>query len=841
MFRTGTLILAGLFCMMLLHHSARSQSAIGGIVNDYASVIDVRACDSSVVVDQPGPFKAGDRVIIMQMKGASALAVNDSITGTLTDIGNAGRMEFRIVERVQGNVITFSTNLVNGYDTAGLVQLIRVPTYSSAVVSSTLKARPWDGKSGGVLSIWVDGALALQSDIDATGTGFRGGKRSGFASECDVTDFFTVGTDRKAGYKGETIITDMNVGGRGPWISGGGGGNALNAGGAGGGNGGIGGRGGDASTYCIKRPDVGGFGGYAIADQYGEHRYFMGGGGGGGHENRGNVEATDGGAGGGLVFIRAVAVQSLGGSIIARGATPSRASGWDGAGGGGAGGTVVLETDSIIGALSVDVQGGKGGDVGYSPEQGTVYVAHGPGGGGGGGVIILNKPHASVAPTLGGGQPGIHIEPLNEAYLKSRNAQAGTPGVVRYGITWKTPKRYDFYLTGGGVICEGDTAVFTAAPGFVSYLWSNGDTTRFGRYTAEGEITITTLDSLGCTRVNKGPAVRFNYPQFTTPDLLDFGPCDMLRPYQRSHTVRNTDDDTIVIGGITVTPGFGIVRPTSFPVVIPPGGSYDIGVSFTASEDKAYQGVMHIDVIGPCAGAADVNLAGTITPIYVTFAIPDTTGKIGDAGFAIPVRVKLEPDSAFMNDVSFGIDVTIDSRIFKLDSVTHGTLVGDIIDNMTNIRTISLQFDSTTFKPGWNDLVSLVGRIMSAPILESPVTVASHDWIRQLQRPITQVDPGTLSADSSCYKEGRPITLSSVPVLKVTSNPSSEPIVEVVTSMAGAYAINVIDVAGQTVFSVTITPASQPVLVPLRGLPSGSYVVRYTTPVNVLTDRAVIQ
>jgi hypothetical protein len=191
--------------------------------------------------------------------------------------------------------------------------------------------------------------------------------------------------------------------------------------------------------------------------------------------------------------------------------------------------------------------------------------------------------------------------------------------------------------------------------------------------------------------------------------------------------------------------------------------------------------------------------------------------------------------------VSFGIDVTIDSRIFKLDSVTHGTLVGDIIDNMTNIRTISLQFDSTTFKPGWNDLVSLVGRIMSAPILESPVTVASHDWIRQLQRPITQVDPGTLSADSSCYKEGRPITLSSVPVLKITSNPSSEPIVEVVTSMAGAYAIDVIDVAGQTVFSVTITPASQPVLVPLRGLPSGSYVVRYTTPVNVLTDRAVIQ
>jgi len=821
--------------------ATRAQSSIGGIVNDYAVVLDVIACDSSVIVDQAGPFKAGDRVLLAQMKGAAALAVNDSITGTLVDVGNAGIMEYRIVERVQGNTITFTTNLVHSYDTANIVQLIRVPTYASAVVSSTLKAKPWDGRTGGILSIWVEGALAIRENIEATGTGYRGGQRSGFTSVCDETDFFTVGTDRMGGYKGESIEKNTNVASRGPWISGGGGGNALNSGGAGGGNGGKGGHGGDASTYCVKRPDVGGFGGYSIVDQYGDHRFFMGGGGGGGHENRGNLEATDGGAGGGLVFVHAKVIQSLGGSIIARGGTPSRASGWDGAGGGGAGGTVVIETDTILGSLTIDVQGGNGGDVGFSPEQGTVYVAHGPGGGGGGGVVVLNKPHAGVVPQLGGGNPGTHIEPLSDAYQQSRNATAGSAGTVRYGFAWRMPKRFDFWMTGSGVICEGDTAVYTAAPGFVSYLWSNGDTTRTGRYTAQGEVTVTTVDSIGCARVNKGNAVRFNAPQFTTLDLLDFGACDMLRPYVRKHTIRNTDDDTILIGNVTATAGFAIVEPTAYPVAIPPGGTYDVSVSFTASEDKEYTGTMHIDVVGPCVGAADVALAGTITPIYITFAIPDTTGTIGQADFGIPVRVRLDPDSSFMNDVTFGIDITVDSRMFKLDSVSAGTLIGDIIDNLTNTRTISLQFDSVSFTPGWNDLVVLYGRIMSAPVLKSPVDVPNYSWIKQLQRPVTTIRPGILTADSSCYKEGRPIKLSSMPVLRITSNPSSEPMVEVVTGIDGVYTVDVLDVAGRLLQSLPVVPSASAIQIPIRGLPAGSYVVRYTTPVGILSDRAVVE
>lgn len=842
MMLTATRIVTVSLLVALAAMGIRAQSSIGGIVNDYAAVLEVRACDSSVIVDQPGPFRSGDRVMIIQMKGASARAVNDSATtGSLIDMGNAGTMEFRIVERVEGPKVTFTTNIVNNYQPENLVQLVRVPTYTSAVVTSTLKAKPWDGKTGGVLSIWVDGLLGIRSDIDGSASGFRGGARSGFVSECDRTDVFTIGGDRSGGYKGETVVLDMNVGSRGPWVSGGGGGNALNAGGGGGGNGGVGGRGGDASTYCIKRPDVGGWGGHRIDDQYGDHRFFMGGGGGGGHENRGNMEATDGGAGGGFVFIHAAALQSVGGSILARGGSPSRASGWDGAGGGGAGGTIVIESDTIIGSVTLDVQGGKGGDVGFSPEQGTVYVAHGPGGGGGGGVVILNKQHAGVAPVLRGGQPGTHIEPLNEAYLKNRNSSAGTSGVVRYGLSWRTPKRFDFYVTGNGLICEGDTAVFTAAPGFVSYLWSNGDTTRLGRFTAAGETTITTTDSIGCVRVNKAPAVEYNTPKFATNPTLDFGPCDMLRTYQRKHTIRNTDDEVVTISKLTVPVGFAIVDPTVLPVSIPPGGSYDVTLSFTPTEDKEYAGTMQIDVDRPCRGQADVELKGSVTPIFVTFAVPDTTGKIGESGFGIPIRVKLEPDSASMTNITFGIDVTIDSRMFKLDSISSGMLIGDIIDNLTNLRTITLQFDSVSIAPGWNDLTRLYGRIMSAPVLMSPINIPIQRWIRQIQRPITTVDPGTLSADSSCYKEGRPIKLSAVPVLNIVANPSREPIVEVITSIDGAYSVDVLDMAGRTLQTIPVQPSNQIVTIPVRGLPSGSYVVRYSTPVNVLTARAIVE
>jgi PKD repeat protein len=62
---------------------------------------------------------------------------------------------------------------------------------------------------------------------------------------------------------------------------------------------------------------------------------------------------------------------------------------------------------------------------------------------------------------------------------------------------------YPLQSTQGGVVpggvCNGTTITFTAVPGMVSYLWSNGDTTQSTSYVADSSfyMTLTCIDSTG--------------------------------------------------------------------------------------------------------------------------------------------------------------------------------------------------------------------------------------------------------------------------------------------------------------------------------------------------------
>jgi hypothetical protein len=79
----------------------------------------------------------------------------------------------------------------------------------------------------------------------------------------------------------------------------------------------------------------------------------------------------------------------------------------DGAGGGGAGGTIVVNASTSIGALSLTADGGAGGNT-----ENTVDKGYGPGGGGGPGYIGLTSVSLSGTSTaVRGGANGISTSP----------------------------------------------------------------------------------------------------------------------------------------------------------------------------------------------------------------------------------------------------------------------------------------------------------------------------------------------------------------------------------------------------------------------------------------------
>lgn len=416
--------LAAIF--VVINTFAQTGTSISGVINIYTPVNAIDPCTNSVTVSSSTGFSVGDRVLLIQMKGATIDQTNTATYGNILSYGGAGTYEFGNIAVINGTTIQFVNKILYTYTPASVVQLVRVPQYVNAIVSATLTCQPWNGAIGGILSFEVSGTLYLQANINVSNNGFLGGATSVNNGACHLQDYNAATATGLGAFKGEGIVVFNNVaGGRGKLADGGGAGDASNAGGAGGGNFGTGGNGADGCVGCCgTNLGTGGIGGAALP--YNQNWLFPGGGGGGGQQN--NSEGTNGGSGGGIIIINAnVIVATAGDSIVStgqQGGDLAAGNASDGEGGGGSGGTVVINVQSINGAvIPVNVQGGKGGD--------NRAGADGPGGGGAGGAVLINNNSliAALAIDSAGGIAG-----YNYTTNSNQNDQNGNPGGLSGGF-----------------------------------------------------------------------------------------------------------------------------------------------------------------------------------------------------------------------------------------------------------------------------------------------------------------------------------------------------------------------------------------------------------------------
>ena len=268
------------------------------------------------------PIAAGDLLLVVQVQDATIDSTNtdaygDGVAGDpasgATSLGGSGQYEYVVATGpVTAGVVPIAGagagGLLNAYTASPTTadasqhkfQVVRVPQYSSASLSSGLTAAAWDGATGGILAIDVAGALNLGSaTVSIDGLGFRGGagrQLNGVTTGAANTDYVhsapttAIAGDPQAGVhgsKGEGVVgtprwladpagattldygTDALPGGsfaRGAPGNAGGGGtdgdvtlNQMNSGGGGGANGGDGGLGGTpgATTWTAAASGAG--------------------------------------------------------------------------------------------------------------------------------------------------------------------------------------------------------------------------------------------------------------------------------------------------------------------------------------------------------------------------------------------------------------------------------------------------------------------------------------------------------------------------------------------------------------------------------------------------------
>ena len=600
------------------------------------------------------PIAVGDLLLIIQLQDALINNTNTSSYGHgvpgdpatgWTKLQSTGQFEFVTATSavpLAGGNLTFTGTGANGgalntyvraaYNAAAnngqqRYEVIRVPQYTSATLSSALVPLPWDGNLGGVLAIDVASQLTLGGTVSADSLGFRGGagrilKGSGGGVS---TDYVSQSANNTDGSKGEGIAgtpmwiaipslmnltyagTNFGVEGysggsyaRGAPGNAGGGGtdgnpptNAFNSGGGAGGNGGTGGLGGYGwNSFTVLNSTDGGFGGAAFPVT--TSALVMGGGGGAGTTNNGSyfISAasnnhdcganctgiySSGGTGGGIVIVHTGSVAGAG-TITSNGqSTLSTLN--DSTGGGGAGGSILFFANTgALAGLTVNANGGNGGLTWPLQPPGTFTTAgsgarHGPGGGGGGGVILLSG--APTAMTVSGGANG-YTDTVQDSF-------GATPGQA--GVT-------------------ATNHVITETPGVQP-----------GAYCASADLSVTNAGSPNPVM----PGNNITYTQVVTNN----GPLDALNAVFSEAVPANTTFQSLTApaGWTCSTPavnGTGNITCTNPDVAKLAAGTFTLAVRVLPATGW---GTQIVDVADVTSGTSDPNLSNNSATVITSVTL----------------------------------------------------------------------------------------------------------------------------------------------------------------------------------------------------------------------------
>ena len=362
----------------------------------------------------------------------------------------------------------------------------------------------------------------------------------------------------------------------------GGGGNQHNSGGGGGGNGGIGGYGGKeyrgfqiATVFPYTSglgQDIGGHGGGSFIDAS-SAKLVMGGGGGAGDFNNSDFPDGSGGAGGGLILVRAGAIVGAG-SLLANGADGRQSTAQkDGVGGGGAGGSIYINSNTSTATIIASAVGGRGAD--SNVTLGNNDEREGPGGGGGGGVLVSNVSLTTIS--LAGGSNGRS----NSSDVTDGLPDYGsTPGALGVSLTLAVAPA-PITGTGQGSACfPALTVKKSTSPSALAAISS---------LPADIKYTFTVI--------NTGPGWAQNVVINDTQLVSGMGIAS-AGTVDASNNMPNTAGESVVLSGgsalpLTLTkPAAGSQSFTLQALDIPPGGTVDITVPVTLSATMT-SGVYH--------------------------------------------------------------------------------------------------------------------------------------------------------------------------------------------------------------------------------------------------------
>jgi hypothetical protein len=189
----------------------------------------------------------------------------------------------------------------------------------------------------------------------------------------------------------------------------------------------------------------------------------------------------------------------------------------------------------------------------------------------------------------------------------------------------------------------------------------------------------------------------------------------------------------------------------------------------------------------------------------------------------------------------------MNSTLFAPSGITRGTIVDDVIDVIRSRRTVTIDLDSLVISAGRSTLTSIRGTVLLSGVDKTVLDIDSVEWILVEQTPITIIQDGTLDVAPTCFTDARIVKFLTPTVLRVGPNPVHD-VIEINANLhaSGMYDLAVIDLQGNTVYQhaerVNHGDAERTMrlTLPTQAWQQGSYVVRFTTPLQTFVEPVVV-
>ena len=95
-----------LYVIVLLFAKQLVFAQGGTVINDYAAVLSYPPCARTLSVDTANGFAAGDKLLVMQMKGIDINSTNTASFGNVVNRNNVGHYEINEISAISGSVFT---------------------------------------------------------------------------------------------------------------------------------------------------------------------------------------------------------------------------------------------------------------------------------------------------------------------------------------------------------------------------------------------------------------------------------------------------------------------------------------------------------------------------------------------------------------------------------------------------------------------------------------------------------------------------------------------------------------------------------------------------------------